>query len=98
MRDRKRVRARQTNIPLNANGTAAPTNVQAIGQKSTDGFGMKSSECPRITPAMETAKSTAHRPIALASVACGQPDGRRNTASAPAVIPSMAIEMDMKAK
>src|SRR2546430_2177116 len=47
---------------------------------------------------MEMANRSAHCPIARNSVASGQRPGRRNTSSAPTVMPNMAIEIAMNAK
>src|SRR5467141_122423 len=54
--------------------------------------------CRKITAAMEMANRSAHCPIARNSVASGQRPGRRNTSSAPTVMPNMAIEIAMNAK
>src|SRR5262245_63374319 len=98
MRDGKRVSARQTTMPLKTNGTAAPPNVQMIGPQSLSELGTKRNACAKTAAAMESAKSNAHLPISASNLASGHACGRRNTASAPTVMPNMAIEIAMKAK
>src|SRR5262245_47539534 len=98
MRDGNRVSARQTKMPLKTNGTAAPLKVQMMDPQSVSELGTKRKAWAKIAAAMESAKSNAHRPIRTGNLASGQACGRRNTASAPTVMPNMAIEIAMKAK